>query len=86
MCRCDPKGGSKAATILEVANHLGMNQTDVISFGDGMNDREMLEASGTGIAMGNAPEEVRRYANWVTEDNNNDGIWHALVRMGFLEE
>ncbi|KAF1304452.1 HAD family hydrolase [Enterococcus saccharolyticus] len=81
-----PKGGSKAATILEVANHLGMNQTDVISFGDGMNDREMLEASGTGIAMGNAPEEVRRYANWVTEDNNNDGIWHALVRMGFLEE
>jgi hypothetical protein len=81
-----PKGGSKAATILEVAEQLGLSKEDVISFGDGMNDREMLQMSGTGVAMGNASEEVRGYANMITDDNDSDGIWKALVKLGFVAE
>ena len=79
-----PKGGSKATTILHVANQVGLSKEDVISFGDGMNDREMLAASGIGVAMGNATDEVRQYADMITADNNNDGIWKALVELGFL--
>lgn len=80
-----PKGGSKAITILKVAEELGLSVKDVIAFGDGMNDREMLRASGTGIAMGNASLEVQGYADIVTEDNDNDGIWKALVSLGYVK-
>jgi hydroxymethylpyrimidine pyrophosphatase-like HAD family hydrolase len=79
-----PKGGSKATTILHVAEQVGLTKDDVISFGDGMNDREMLAASGVGVAMGNASDEVRQYANMITSDNDNDGIWKALMELGFL--
>ncbi|GMA47911.1 Cof-type HAD-IIB family hydrolase [Tetragenococcus muriaticus] len=81
-----PKGGSKAATILTIAYRLGIEQEDIVSFGDGMNDREMLQASGCGIAMGNASEEVTEYANRVTDDNDHDGIWQSLYELGFLNE
>ncbi|MGX7196216.1 HAD family hydrolase [Enterococcus olivae] len=79
-----PTGGSKAATILHVAEGLGLSQQDVIAFGDGMNDREMLKEAGTGVAMGNASDEVRQYADRITDDNDSDGIWNALVALGFL--
>ncbi|MFP9181153.1 HAD hydrolase family protein, partial [Enterococcus faecalis] len=49
-----PKNGSKAATILHLAEQVGIPHKDIISFGDGQNDREMLRMSGIGIAMGNA--------------------------------
>ena len=81
-----PKGGSKATTMLKVAEHLGLSATDVIAFGDGLNDCEMLQAAGVGVAMGNASEEVRQYADMVTDTNDNDGIWQALVQLGFLTE
>ncbi len=79
-----PKGGSKAATILTLAQRLGIAQEDIISFGDGMNDREMLQVSGCGIAMGNASDEVALCADRITDDNDHDGIWQALDKLGFL--
>lgn len=79
-----PKGGSKAATILAIAQRLGIEQKDIISFGDGMNDREMLQASGCGVAMGNASDEVALCADRITDDNDHDGIWQALDELGFL--
>jgi len=79
-----PKGGSKAATILEIAQRLGIEQKDIVSFGDGMNDREMLQASGCGVAMGNASAEVALCADRITDDNDHDGIWQALDKLGFL--
>lgn len=79
-----PKGGSKATTILHVADQVGLTKDDVISFGDGMNDREMLATSGIGVVMGNASDEVRQYADMITSDNDNDGIWKALMELGFL--
>ena len=60
------KIGSKAATILHLAEQVGIPHEDIISFGDGQNDREMLRMSGIGIAMGNAVPEVQAEAKMVT--------------------
>jgi hydroxymethylpyrimidine pyrophosphatase-like HAD family hydrolase len=46
-----------------------------------MNDREMLNEVGVGIAMGNAAEEVKRQADMVTASNEQDGILKALVKL-----
>lgn len=79
-----PKDGSKAATILSVAHQLGISQKDVICFGDGQNDREMLQAAGVGVAMGNAAPEIQAIADKVTASNDEDGIWQALKELDLI--
>ena len=79
-----PKNGSKAATILHLAEQVGIPHKDIISFGDGQNDREMLRMSGIGIAMGNAVPEVQAEAKMVTDTNDQDGIWKALKELSVI--
>jgi Cof subfamily protein (haloacid dehalogenase superfamily) len=79
-----PHNGSKAATILHLAEQVGIAKEDVISFGDGQNDREMLRMSGIGVAMGNAVPEVQQEADVVTDTNDQDGIWKTLKEMSFI--
>jgi hydroxymethylpyrimidine pyrophosphatase-like HAD family hydrolase len=47
-------------------------------FGDGGNDISMLRHVAIGVAMGNASDEVKRTADYVTDTVENDGIWKAL--------
>ena len=50
----------------------------MIAFGDAQNDQSMIEWSGIGVAMGNAVDEVKEVADYVTLSNNDDGIAAAL--------
>ncbi|WP_214828006.1 Cof-type HAD-IIB family hydrolase [Exiguobacterium algae] len=74
------KHTSKAVGIREVSKHLNIDRNRIIAFGDEENDLEMLDYVGTGVAMGNAIDELKAVANEVTASNMDDGI--AL----FLEE
>lgn len=79
-----PKGGSKAAGITQLINKLGFKMEDVYAFGDGLNDIEMLGAVGTGVAMGNALDEVKSHADVVTDHVDQDGILKGLKIVGLL--
>lgn len=79
-----PRGGSKAKTMLKVAADQGFKREDVIAFGDGLNDMELLKEAGVGVAMGNALETIKLHADRVTADNNEDGIAKALKEMKFI--
>lgn len=79
-----PHDGSKAATILEISQRLGFQNENIVSFGDGLNDREMLAHSGVGIAMGNAAAETKSCADLVTDTNDNDGIYKALKKLSLI--
>ena len=58
-----------------------IDRKKIITIGDNYNDMDMLRFSKTSIAMGNAPDEVKKCATFVTDTNNNDGIKKALVRI-----
>ncbi|MFJ7978007.1 Cof-type HAD-IIB family hydrolase (plasmid) [Peribacillus sp. JNUCC 23] len=79
-----PKMGSKAATIIQLAEKLNISRKDIITFGDGNNDLEMLKLSGVGIAMGNASQQVKQVADIITDSNDNDGIYRALKNLEVL--
>lgn len=79
-----PRGGSKAEGIKKMIERIGFNIKDVYAFGDGLNDIEMLQAVGTGVAMGNAVEEAKAHANLVTKDVSNDGIWYGLKELELI--
>lgn len=71
-------GVTKAAGVAELARRFGVAQEDTIAFGDMPNDIEMLRWAGTGVAMGNAADIVKRSADRVTATNRQDGLAQVL--------
>lgn len=73
-----PENGSKAETLKHVAKTYGFKREDIVAFGDGNNDMEMIAYAGVGIAMENAKEELKKVSDFVTLSNNDGGICHGL--------
>jgi Cof subfamily protein (haloacid dehalogenase superfamily) len=69
-----PKGVSKWSAMQYVMNKYHLSNDMVMAFGDGPNDSEMLREAGTGVAMGNATDEVKRAADFVTGHHEQDGL------------
>ena len=65
--------------------HLGASIEDVVVFGDGSNDVCMFLPEWTSVAMGNAIDELKQRADYVTTNVDDDGIWNACVHLGFIE-
>ncbi len=76
--------GGKARGIEAVLSHYGIKKEECMAFGDAMNDIEMLDYVGIGIAMGNGKEQVKSHADYVTEDAEHDGIMNALKKYDVL--
>ena len=74
---------SKARALAMVANRFGVSQADVCAIGDNKNDEEMIAWAGLGVAMGDAPPEVRAIAGHVTGTVNEAGVADALERFVF---
>lgn len=76
-----PEGVNKGTALERVRELLGVPRGRVLAVGDGRNDIEMFEwagESGRAVAMGQAPDEVKRVATEVTADVWSDGLAHAL--------
>ena len=84
FCDILPEGGGKPNCLRQTLAHLGLTREQCIAFGDGGNDVTMLEYAGIGVAMGNACEEAKAAADYITEDVTHDGLAHALEYFGLL--
>jgi len=74
-----PEGVSKASALSKVAAEVGVAAADVLAIGDGRNDLEMLTWAGRGVAMGQAPDEVKAAADAVTNSWADDGVAYELA-------
>lgn len=72
---------NKGAAVLALAEHLGCGAENVMAFGDGLNDLSMIRAAGTGVVMANAFDEVKRYADYITDDCDHDGVAAAIEKF-----
>lgn len=78
------KNNSKATGIKELQELLGLQETPIYAFGDGPNDKEMVEYADYGIAMQNGVEEVKAVANFVTSSNIEGGIIEGLTKYHLI--
>lgn len=74
-------GVNKRTGVEELAAMYGVDMENVMAFGDYHNDMPMIRAAGFGVAMGNALEEVKACADYVTDTNDNDGVAQAIERF-----
>lgn len=79
-----PRGDNKAAALDDLAAHLSIDPSESVAFGDGANDLEMLAWAGTGVAMGNARDEVQAHADVVVGSVDDDGV--AMFVRALLAE
>lgn len=77
------KSSSKAAALRLLRGYFGLAPADTVAFGDHFADVEMLREAGLGIAMGNAPEAVKKAADRVTASNEEEGVYIALKNLKF---
>ena len=78
------KGNTKQNGIDQIIRHFGIKLEETMAFGDGGNDISMLRHAGIGVAMGNAKEEVKQAADYVTASIDDDGIAKALKHFGII--
>lgn len=71
---------NKAKGLSIVAKQLGIDKEEVLAIGDGANDKEMIEWAGLGVAMGNAPSDVKSAADEITVDNDSNGAAIIIER------
>ncbi len=75
------KGVSKGNAVKVLANYYGIDSEQVICIGDSENDLSMIKYAGLGIAMGNADENVKEAAKYITDNNNCDGVAKAIEKF-----
>lgn len=75
---------SKSRAITKVLQYFDIDASEVIAFGDGENDIDMLEYVGLGIAMGNGRDRLKQSADFVTKASSEDGIGYALRQYGVI--
>lgn len=78
------KGNTKQKGIDEIIAHFGFKLEETMAFGDGGNDISMLRHAAIGVAMGNANEDVKEVADYVTASVDEDGIAKALKHFGII--
>ena len=78
------RGSGKAAGIAQFIEEQGLDRSEIMAFGDGENDIEMLKYAGIGVAMGNAGDAVKAAADYVTDSVDENGIENALKHFGLV--
>lgn len=75
---------NKFSAVKRASSMIGVDVSRLAAIGDGLNDIEMLAGCGVGIAVGNAPEEVRKAASHTTAAQFGDGLLEALEWLGLI--
>ena len=78
------KGVNKSLGVEQVMRHYGFTMSQAMAFGDGGNDLSMVQDAAIGVAMGNACEELKAAADYITASVDDDGVEKALKHFGLI--
>ncbi len=81
FCDITHRDADKGKALVTMAEYLGIKIEETMAFGDGGNDITILRQAGIGVAMGNANDEVKQAADFVTRSVDEDGVAYALERF-----
>ena len=83
-CDIIPCNGGKDIGIQKILDYFNFTKDEAMAFGDGGNDISMLKYVGTGVAMGNAKDNVKAIADYITDSVQEDGIVSALKHFEII--
>lgn len=75
------EGTSKLRALIHLGTTLGIDLEQMVAIGSGEDDIEMIAQAGLGVAMGNASQEVKDVASWITRSNNMNGVAYTVKEV-----
>ena len=78
------KDANKGQGLVRISEYFGIKISETMAFGDGGNDIPVIRAAGIGVAMGNAGQDVKDSADYITDDFDHDGIFNALKHFNVI--
>lgn len=78
------KGVNKAKGLEEISAYKGYDISETMAFGDGGNDMSIICRAGTGVAMGNSGDELKKAADYITDTVDENGVYKALKKFGII--
>ena len=68
------KDATKANAVAALSRYWNIAQSEIVAFGDDLNDIDLLTYAGVGVAVANALDEVKAVADDICDTNDNDGV------------
>ena len=83
LVEISPKGDDKGKALTFIADYFGIDMSDTVSIGDNLNDLSMIKSASVGVAVGNAVDDLKRVADYVSASNNDDAVAEIIEKFGF---
>lgn len=83
LIEISPLGETKGAAVKFLSEHYGVPIEKCCAVGDNLNDLSMIEAAGVGVAVGNAVQDLKEQADFVTVTNNEGAIARVIEKFGY---
>lgn len=80
MIEVVPLGANKGKSLFTIAKEMKIKPENILAIGDGENDIDMVNMAGIGVAMENASDKVKEVAQYITSNNDNDGVAQAIEK------
>lgn len=75
------KGSDKGRGLEMLMRHLKLTNDETMAIGDNNNDLQLLQTTPNSVAMGNAPDDIKKYASYVTLSNDENGVAYAIRKF-----
>jgi len=72
---------TKSNALQFLGQRLGISREEILAIGDGVNDLDMIQYAGIGVAMGNADERLKAVADYITSSNTDEGVAQAIEQL-----
>ncbi len=73
--------GNKGVALKILSEKLGLKQSELIAIGDNQIDASMIEYAGLGVAVGNALDEIKEIADYISADNDHEGVTEVIEKF-----
>ncbi len=86
FCEFSSMEATKACAVEFLQKYWNIKKEETLTIGDQNNDIELLKAGGIKVAMGNATDDLKKVANYITDSVDNDGFVKAIKKFVLTEE
>ena len=83
LVEISPKGDDKGVALKYIADYFGIDLSSTVAIGDNLNDLPMIKIASVGVAVGNAVDELKKEADYVSVSNNEDAVAKIIEKYGF---
>lgn len=86
LVEVSPRGETKGTALRFLSEYYNIPLSETVAIGDNLNDLTMIELAGTGVAVGNAEEELKARADYVTVTNDEGAVKKVIEKFGYVHE